>query len=76
MAQMASISFKIFFVRPELVGNNNGTLRAKSINFKGLVSLLSWRNYYCEIQNRKEKIQVNVQVASEWKINEYRVLEP
>jgi len=49
LAQMASISCEIFFGRRELVGNNNGVLRAKSINFKGLVSLLSWRNYCFEI---------------------------
>ena len=38
-----------FFGCWELVGNNNGVLRAKSISFKGLVSFLSWRNYCFEI---------------------------
>jgi len=49
LAQMASISCEIFFGCRELVGNNNGVLQAKSINFKGLVSFLSWRNYCFEI---------------------------
>jgi len=79
-----------FFGRRELVVTwiiEDGALQANLQTSKVLFSFLTWRNYYFEIQNRKENTNqwqelitrwapVNVQFDPEWKINEYRVLKP
>jgi len=55
---------------------NHGALWAKSTNFKGLVFVPKMQKLLLWDLKWKGKTQINVQVASEWKIKMCGVLTP